>query len=117
MDEMEIKKELYDKLEKEYKDFIEEMKSNEPEVIVNSAYQIAIKEELVSMFYPESDQYAIDEIKALNKTDKPLEELYQGWMDCDAGIHSVLEDSVSDTLEDIKQEQLQKNKKNKSMER
>ena len=42
-----------------------------------------------------------EEIKALNKLPEPLEELYQGWMDCDAGICSVLEDSVSLTLEDV----------------
>ena len=51
---------------------IEEMKNNEPQFIVNNAYQIVIKEELVAMFYPESEQYDIDEIKALNKTKNPL---------------------------------------------
>lgn len=110
MNEMKIRKNLYDKLEKEFKDFIEEMKTNEPEVIVNSAYPIVIKEELLSMFYPESERYDIEEIKALNKIDSPLEELYQGWMDTDYGIHSVLEDSVSDTLEEVLKEQKEKKK-------
>ncbi|MBQ2835465.1 MAG: DUF3848 domain-containing protein [Clostridia bacterium] len=110
MNEMEIRKKLYEKMEKEFRDFIEEMKSNEPEVIVNSAYQIVIKEELVAMFYPESKQYDIDEIKALNKTKNPLEELYQGWMDSDAGIQSVLEDNISDTIEEIQKEQREKKK-------
>ena len=58
----------------EFKDFIEEMKTNEPEVIVNSAYQIAIKEELVGIFYPQEDKYDIEEIKALNKLPEPLED-------------------------------------------
>ncbi len=110
MDEKKIRNELYEKLEKEFRDFIEEMKNNEPEVIVNSAYQITMKEEFVSMFYPESEQYDIEEIKALNKTKNPLEELYQGWMDSDAGIHSVLEDSVSITLEDLVRQQKEKKK-------
>ena len=94
----------------EIKDFIEEMKTNEPEVILNSAYQIAIKEELVGIFYPQEDKYDIEEIKALNKLPDPLEELYQGWMDSDAGIHSVLEDNVSDTIEEIQKEQREKKK-------
>ena len=110
MNEMDIRQNLYNKLEKEFKDFIEEMKMNEPEVIVNSAYQIAIKEELVWMFYPQEDKYDIEEIKALNKLPDPLEELYQGWMDCDAGICSVLEDSVSLTLEDVLEQQKEKKK-------
>lgn len=110
MNEMDIRKKLYEKMQKEYNDFIEEMKNNEPQFIVNNAYQIVIKEELVAMFYPESEQYDIDEIKALNKTKNPLEELYQGWMDSDTGIHSVLEDNVSDTIEEIQKEQREKKK-------
>ncbi len=110
MNEMDIRKKLYEKMQNEYNDFIEEMKNNEPQFIVNNAYQIVIKEELVAMFYPESEQYDIDEIKALNKTKNPLEELYQGWMDSDAGIHSVLEDNVSDTIEEIQKEQREKKK-------
>lgn len=110
MNEMDIRKKLYEKMQKEYNDFIEEMKNNEPQFIVNNAYQIVIKEELVAMFYPESEQYVIDEIKALNKTKNPLEELYQGWMYSDAGIHSVLEDNVSDTIEEIQKEQREKKK-------
>jgi len=97
-------------MQKEYNDFIEEMKNNEPQFVVNNAYQIVIKEELVAMFYPESEQYSVDEIKALNKTKNPLEELYQGWMDSDAGIHSVLEDNVSNTIEEIQKEQREKKK-------
>lgn len=110
MNEMDIRQNLYNKLEKEFKDFIEEMKTNEPEVIVNSAYPIVMKEELLSMFYPESERFDIEEIKALNKIDSPLEELYQGWMDTDEGIHSVLEDSVSNTLEEVLKEQKEKKK-------
>ena len=110
MSEMDIRKKLYEKMQKEYNDFIEEMKNNEPQFVVNNAYQIVIKEELVAMFYPESEQYSIDEIKALNKAKNPLEELYQGWMDSDAGIHSVLEDNVSDTIEEIQKEQREKKK-------
>ena len=110
MSEMKIREKLYEKLQKEFKDFIEELKTKEPEVIVNSAYQIAIKEELVGIFYPQEDKYDIEEIKALNKISDPLEELYQGWMDCDAGIHTVLEDSVSYTIEEIVKEQKEKKK-------
>jgi len=110
MNEMEIRNNLYEKLEKEFKDFIEELKQKEPQEIIDNAYQITIKKELVSMFYPESEQYDIDEIKALNKTKEPLEELYQGWMDSDAGINSALEDSVYETLEEVEKEQRQKKK-------
>lgn len=110
MNEMDIRKELYEKLEKEFKEFIDDMKNNEAEVIVNSAYQIVMKEELLSMFYPESEKFDIDGIKALNKSKNPLDELYEGWMDSDAGIHEALEDSVDTTLDNLIQEQKEKKK-------
>ena len=56
----------------------------------------------------------ISDIKALNKSEYPLEELYQGWMDEDSGIHQALESSVENTIDSLKKEQ---KSKNKSMER
>lgn len=112
--EEKIREELYQKLSLEYDSFIEEVKKLPPEKIIDKSYEKVMKEEFVSMFYPESDQYDISDIKALNKSEYPLEELYQGWMDEDSGIHQILESSVEDTIDLLKKEQ--KNK-NKSMER
>lgn len=112
--EMKIREELYSKLEKEYNSFIENLKKSPPEKIIDKAYEKVMKEELCAMFYPEYDRYDIDQIKALNKTKAPLQELYNGWMDSDSGIHQALEDSTFDLLEELVQEQKQKNK---SMER
>lgn len=110
MKDLQIRQQVYEKMEQEYNIFLENLKQKSPEEIVNGAYEKVIKEELVAMFCPESEQYDISKIRALNKTNKPLEELYQGWMDCDAGIHQVLEDNIYDTLDDLVQEQKQKNK-------
>lgn len=112
--EMKIREELYSKLEKEYNSFIEDLKKSPLEKIIDKAYEKVMKEELCAMFYPEYDRYDIDQIKALNKTKEPLQELYNGWMDSDNGIHQALEDSTFDLLEELVQEQKQKNK---SMER
>lgn len=115
MQDIEIRQELYDKMQTEYNEYLDELKNSDSQNIINNAYQITMKEELVAMFYPESEKYDMEDIRALNKTKNPLEELYQGWMDSDAGIHSVLEDSIDDTIEDLKKEQKEKQKK--SMER
>lgn len=112
--EEKIREELYDKLSMEYDSFIEQVKQLTPVEIIDRSYEKVMKEEFVSMFYPENTDYDISDIKVLNKSDNPLEELYQGWMDCDGGIHNALESSVEDTIETLKKEQ--KNK-NKSMER
>lgn len=110
MNENEIRNKLYERMQKEYNDFINNLKEASPKEIIDSSYQITMKEELVSMFYPECNDFSIEEIKTLNKTKKPLEELYQGWMDCEYGINSVLKDSAYDTIEFIQKEQKQKNK-------
>lgn len=115
MNEKEIRQELYDKMVQEYEEYLSNLKDNNAQFIIDNAYQITMKEELVSMFYPELEKYEMEDVKVLNKSKRPLEELYQGWMDSDAGIHSVLEDSVDDTLEELKREQ--KEKQNKSKER
>ena len=110
MEEMKIRENLYNKMQQEYNDFIENLKQQPPEKIIEGAYQKVIKEEILGDFYPEYEHYDIDKIKALGKTKEPLEELYQGWMDCDAGIHQVLEDSIYDTLDEIEKDQKQKQK-------
>jgi hypothetical protein len=112
MDEEKIREEVYNNLQKEYDDFIENLKSQTPDEIISHSYEKVIKEELISMFYPESDKFDINDIRALRKNKNSLEELYQGWMDADGGIHQILEDSVNDTIDFIK-----KNQKEKSMER
>lgn len=112
--EEKIRQELYEKLSMEYDSFIKRVKQLTPVEIIDRSYEKVMKEEFVSMFYPENTDYDISDIKVLNKSDNPLEELYQGWMDYDGGIHNSLEGSIEDTIETLKKEQ--KNK-NKSMER
>lgn len=108
--EEKIREELYEKLQKEYDDFIEEVKKLPPEKIIDKSYEKVMKEELVSMFYPENEQYDISDIKALNKSEYPLDELYQGWMDEDSGLNQALESSVETTIDSLKEEQRNKKK-------
>lgn len=113
--EMKIKQELYDKLQEEYDNFIENLKTMTPEQIIDNSYEKVMKEELKDMFFPSMCNYDLAQIKALKKAEAPLDELYQGWMDFDGGIHESLEYSVEDTLDFLQKEQ--KKNKNKSMER
>ena len=45
--EEKIRQELYSKMEKELKDYKDSLKSKTPEEIMNSAYQLALKEEMI----------------------------------------------------------------------
>ena len=110
--ETKIREELYSKLEKEYNSFINNLKNCSAEEIVDKSYEMVMKEELCTIFYPENNQYNINQIKALNKTKYPLQKLYNAWIDSDYCIHQVLEDSTFDLLEELIRVQ-----KNKSVER
>lgn len=111
---MNIREELYRKMENEYDSFIENLKQLSTEQIIDSSYERVVKEEIVLMFYPEYEKYDINYIKILNKSKRPLEELYQGWMEFDGGIDGPLEHSIYSTMETLKREL---NEKNISMER
>lgn len=106
--EMKIREQVYNKMESEYNKFIENLKKKTSEEIIQSSYEKVMKEEILSDFYPDYKHYDIEETRALNKIKEPLEELYQGWMDSDVGINHILEDVVSDTLDNLVEEQKQK---------
>ena len=114
-----IRKELYSKMEKEYENFIEYLKEQKPQIILERAYEKVFKEETKDMFYPEYDKFNEEDIRALNKIENPLDKLYDGWMDCDVNLNELYEYNIQDTLDEIvldqKEElknQLQKKKNN-----
>ena len=113
--EEKIRQDLYNKLKREYNDFINKTKKLSKEEIISKSYEKVMKEEFVTMFYP-SDEYDIEDIKILNKDKTPLDELYQGWMDWKGETdNSPLNDSVKETITNLKE--YQEYIKNKSMER
>ena len=76
-----------------------------------------MKEELICLFYPESQRYELDEIKALKKEDNSLETLYQGWMDSDLNISQLLEDTTDEIVAELSEEYKAKLTKKKDKER
>lgn len=112
-----IRQELYDKLENELSSYKKELESLTAKEIIDKSYETAIKEEVIFLFYPESKQFDIDEIKALKNEKNSLETLYQGWMDCDMNICELVEDSARDTVEDLVRDFKEKQAKKKDKER
>lgn len=115
--EEKIRQELYDKLENELTSYKKDLETLTSKEIIDKSYETAIKEEVIYLFYPESKQFDIDEIKALKNEKNSLETLYQGWMDCDLNINELLEDSVRDTVEDLARDFKEKQAKKKEQER
>lgn len=115
--EEKIRQELYEKLENELTSYKRELATLTSKEIIDKSYETAIKEEVIYLFYPESKQFDIDEIKALKNEKNSLETLYQGWMDCDLNINELLEDSVRDTVSDLAEDFREKQAKKKDKER
>src|SRR5574344_466077 len=103
--EEQIRKELYEKMQKEISDFKAELRTKTPDEIINSAYEIALKDEMICNFYPECLVFDIEDIKRLNKKSQPLQELYDDWMDSDININQLLEDNINDYFLELKDEQ------------
>lgn len=87
---------LNEKLEKEFKDFCEEMKTKTPEEIIESAYEITVKEELK------------DEIANMDLHEKEIEimlghkdlltEFYHDWLDCDTPLGEALRENLQESV-------------------
>ena len=112
--EEQIRKELYEKMQKEISDFKAELRTKTPDEIINSAYEIALKDEMICNFYPGCLVFDIEDIKRLNKCKYPMQELYDDWMDSDTNINSLLEDNIDEFFLELKEEQ---DKHKRSLER
>ncbi len=95
---------LCEKLQKEYDAFVDNLKQQAPEDIINSAYRIIFMKDLVTVC--ENDIFTQKEAKALYRLNAPLEELYQEWLSNDFSYMDMLRDTVKDraasTVKDLK---------------
>lgn len=87
---------LNEKLEKEFKEFCEVLKTKTPEEIIERAYEITVKEELK------------DEIVNMDLHDKEIEimlehkdllaEFYYDWLDCDTPLGESLRENLQESV-------------------
>lgn len=112
--EEKIREELYSKLESEFDSYKKELETLTSKEIIDKSYETTMKEELMCLFYPESQRYDLDEIKALKNEKNSLETLYQGWMDSDLNINQLLEDNTDEIVAELAEEYKAKQSKKKS---
>lgn len=93
--------EIYNKLNRELKDFKDELTKLKPDEIINKSYEITIKEEFVDLFGGEP-KYDLHTLKALLQKDNVLDYLYDDWYnDKHHGISELVEDNMYGLLEDL----------------
>lgn len=91
---------VHEKLYHEYVEFIQKIEKLPPKQIIDNAYSISVKQELVDMFYG-SSRFSNRELKALLELPHTLDYLYDSWMDADGGIHEVIFDGIEDDLTEL----------------
>ena len=112
MSNQELMKELQEKLSVEFSNYIEELKQLNPDQIIKKSYETTTKE---SIKYLISDSfYSDDTVKILLKTDNILQIMYDGWMDNDASLSMVFEDTIDEEIDFIVEEYKEEKTKNKS---
>lgn len=87
---------LYDKMKAELDKFIAELKTKSPEQIIELAYELTIKEDLLSIF--ENTDFSQEEAKALYSQKYPLDSLYQEWLSNDLTYMDQLRETVDDKI-------------------
>lgn len=102
---------LYYKMQSEYNELIEDIKTKSPTRIVEAAYEITYKQDILFLFEEENCTVISEEqAKILLAERNPLDVLYEGWMDTDVSVMDDLRDCVKTTCEKIADDFLQKNK-------
>lgn len=102
---------LYDKMKSELDKFIAELKTKTPEQIVELAYELTIKEDLLSIF--ENTDFSQEEARALYSQKYPLVSLYQEWLSNDLTYMDQLRETVDDKIKSAVKEMKDKQRESR----
>ena len=94
--QLEEKNNLDKKLDNEFSNFCEKTKTKSPQEILNSAYEITVKEELKDSL-KNMNLFPL-EITALLKQNDILNEFYHDWLNIDTPLGEVLENSIQESI-------------------
>ena len=90
---------LYKKMSIEYDNFIADLKTKSPDIILESAYEKVMKEDLLSFFeYTDFPEKEID-AKALYMLPYPLDALYEAWLKIDLSYMDLLKITIDSKIE------------------
>lgn len=109
MENEELKNKLIEKLERELADFKDSLKELPGEQIIENSYKITCMETIQDYLAYDKD-YSKFELKTLLKREHILEECYDDWLSNDGSLREVLEFSVDDTIDTIRDNEVKKEK-------
>lgn len=92
-----LKQWVYDKVSKEYQEFLAELKKLSVEAVIEKAYEKVMKEEVVSLLYPDVSRLSDEQNLALLTADNTLERIYNDWLHFDGNACDIYLDSIEET--------------------
>lgn len=93
----ELETKVYEKMSVEYDDLLDNIKKMPPQDIIDNAYQIVMKQDMLFMM----DKHFLDEsqLRLLLDSETPLDDLYQDWLEKDCTYLEDVEQSIADYLD------------------
>jgi hypothetical protein len=93
----ELETKVYDKMSSEYDMLLENIKQMPPQDIIDNAYQIVFKQDILSTM----DNHFLGEtqLRLLLEAETPLDDLYQEWLQEDCAYLEDIEQSITDYLD------------------
>lgn len=89
---------LLEKMQAEYKNFIAVSKKKTADEVINSAYEIAYKKEILMLFESE-EGFAEEHYPTLLEMDYPLDFLYNSWLKSDISVVDDLKAALKSDLD------------------
>lgn len=77
----------------EFDKFIKDISWNDTEKIIDAAYEIVIKQDILTAF--QTEHFSLKEAKALHTLDEPLFEIYREWLKNDCSNMQQIRDTIS----------------------
>ena len=105
-DTEELSQQLYDKALNEMSAFLDDLKTKPPEEIIENAYKITVRQDLMVIL--ESEDFSPYEIEVLANLDHPLQVLYEQWVSTEDNHMEDLRNSMQSYFDTVQQYQANK---------
>ncbi|WDV44079.1 DUF3848 domain-containing protein [Clostridiaceae bacterium M8S5] len=96
---MELKERVCEKMKEELETRLQEISQLHPEGIIDRAYEITVKQELVMII--ENEEIDKRTFEVLDKLECPLSSIYTEWLENDCSMLDDLKSTITETAEQM----------------
>lgn len=90
---------LYEKMYAEQQEFINELKNSTPELVIESAYELVIREDI--LLHLEENDLEPHQCRALLKEKEPLSKLFLAWEKHEGNHMSEIRDCIENKADEL----------------